>query len=335
VNSSVPDDFRRRLEKNLRHLARWRRNHDVTCFRLYSRELPELPLDVDVYEERAHVQVYDTPRTRLREFLESLLPASLDAVAEVLGIGRDAVHVKFRRRQRGADQYERLGTSGRFEVVSEGGCRFLVNLEDYLDTGLFLDHRLTRSLIRDLAPGTRFLNLFCYTASASVAAASGGARETTSVDRSATYLDWARRNFRLNRLLRGGSHRFLRADCLEWLRGCRESFDLIFLDPPTFSNSKGATRDFQVQRDAAALVDACLALLAGGGTLIFSNNFRKFRLELELPPGVVVKNITRATIPKDFERDPTVHQCWRIRREPAREPARESTPRTDPEADRG
>jgi 23S rRNA (guanine2445-N2)-methyltransferase / 23S rRNA (guanine2069-N7)-methyltransferase len=303
-----------RLRKNLRHWSRWARRHGISCYRLYDADLPEYALAVDRYEEWVHVQEYAAPaavdpalaETRLREAL-ALLPVTL-------GVPASQVLLKVRRRQRGASQYERHAHTGRFEIVQEGGLRFLVNLTDYLDTGLFLDHRPTRALLRELASGRRFLNLFAYTGTASVYAAAGGARSTLSVDLSPAYLDWARRNMALNGFPEGGSHRFERADCLGWLARRRgERYDLIFLDPPTFSNSTAmGERTLDIQRDHPALIRAALRLLSPEGLLIFSCNYRQFRMARDLLSDVALEEITAATIPPDFARNPRIHACWRI-----------------------
>jgi 23S rRNA (guanine2445-N2)-methyltransferase / 23S rRNA (guanine2069-N7)-methyltransferase len=198
--------------------------------------------------------------------------------------------------------------------VEEGGLRFLVNFTDYLDTGLFLDHRQTRARIRELARGKRYLNLFCYTGAATVYAAAGDAASTTSVDMSRTYIDWARRNLSINGF-QGSEHALVQGDCLAWLADERAGrFDLIFLDPPTFSNSKRMEREFDVQRDHVQLIRDALKLLAPDGLLLFSNNFRKFRLDGEALADLDVRDVSRSTIPKDFERDPKAHRCYEIRR---------------------
>jgi 23S rRNA (guanine2445-N2)-methyltransferase / 23S rRNA (guanine2069-N7)-methyltransferase len=281
--------------------------------------MPEYAVAIDLYEgerREVHVQEYAPPATvdataaarRLRE-VRALLPA-------LLGVPRDGMHLKVRARQRGSAQYTRMGDRGRPFAVQEGECRFLVNLTDYLDTGLFLDHRDTRRLIAGLAGGKRFLNLFAYTATATVCAARGGARSTTSVDLSQTYLDWARRNLALNGF-DGAEHGLVRADCVAWLAeqtrtGAR--YDLIFVDPPTFSNSKRMAGVFDVQRDHVPLIRAAADLLTAAGTLLFSTNLRSFRMDRDALADLAPEDITRQTIPRDFERNPRIHQCWRITR---------------------
>jgi 23S rRNA (guanine2445-N2)-methyltransferase / 23S rRNA (guanine2069-N7)-methyltransferase len=303
-----------RLRKNLRHLGKWARREGVTCYRLYDGDLPEYALAVDLYEGWAHVQEYAAPATVDPARAQERLSDALAVIPETLGIPAQRVILKVRSRQRGPAQYQRLATTGRFHEVREAGLRFLVNLTDYLDTGLFLDHRPTRALIRDAVRGGRFLNLFAYTGTASVYAAAGGATSTTTVDMSSVYLDWAWRNMALNGFAEGRMHRFVRADCLAWLATPRpERFHLIFMDPPTFSNSKRMGENtFEVQRDHADLIQAAVRLLARDGVLLFSNNFRHFKMNRHRLAGLTGEDITHATIPPDFQRNPRIHTCWRI-----------------------
>ena len=309
-----------RLAKNRKALRRWRETEQVSCYRLYDADLPEYAVAVDCYEGERRwvvVQEYAAPasvdprqaRRRLRE--------ALSVIPEVLEVPEQQVFFKVRQPQKGASQYERLAETRRFHEVQEGGHRFLVNFEDYLDTGLFLDHRETRRLIGELAQDRRFLNLFCYTGTATVYAARGGAEATTSVDLSRTYLDWTRRNLELNGI-RGPRHEVIQADCLEWIQGQRgrRRFDLIFLDPPTFSTSKRMAGTLDIQRDHVDLIRATVDLLGPDGTLIFSNNLRRFRMNLDALPELVIEDISAKTIPRDFARNPRIHNCWRIRWRP-------------------
>ncbi|MGE5152901.1 MAG: bifunctional 23S rRNA (guanine(2069)-N(7))-methyltransferase RlmK/23S rRNA (guanine(2445)-N(2))-methyltransferase RlmL [Bdellovibrio bacteriovorus] len=306
-----------RLTKNRKALRRWLTSEQVSCYRLYDADLPEYAVAVDCYEgERLWVvvQEYAAPSTVDPRQARRRLREALSVIPEALEVPDEQVFFKLRQQQKGANQYGRLGETRRFHAVSEGGHRFLVNFEDYLDTGLFLDHRETRRLIGTLAPGGRFLNLFCYTGTATVYAARGGAVATTSVDLSRTYLDWARRNLELNGI-RGPKHELIQADCLEWLdamRG-RRRFDLIFLDPPTFSTSKRMAGTLDIQRDHVELIRATTDLLELDGTLIFSNNLRRFRMDLEALPDLAIEDLSAATIPRDFARNPRIHNCWRIR----------------------
>ena len=307
------ESFVNRLRKNLRHLGRWAEREDITCYRLYDADLPEYAVAVDRYEKWLHVQEYAPPLTvnaeRARERLEQVM-AVLPAILEVPS---DQVFLKVRQRQRGASQYQKHAARGRFHEVREGPARLLVNFTDYLDTGLFLDHRPTRRLLWELAAGRRFLNLFGYTGTATVHAALGGATHTTTVDLSATYLDWARRNLELNGCS-GARHELIQADCRQWLVWARGSYDLIFLDPPTFSNSKRTTETLDVQRDHVELLRQTLRLLAPDGVLIFSTNHRRFRLDRDALADLQIEDWSRRTLPLDFARDPKIHQCWRITR---------------------
>ena len=309
--------FANRLLKNRKHLVRWLQREGISCFRLYDADLPEYALAVDVYgtePPRVHVQEYQAPdsidprkaRLRLRE--------ALGVILETLKIDEERLYFKVRKPQKGSAQYQKLATSAKFYQVNEGACRLLVNFEDYLDTGLFLDHRKTRQLLAELAAGKRFLNLFCYTGTASVYAASGGALATTSVDMSNTYLDWAKRNMQLNRF-DGAEHRFIRADCVEWLKrgGDGNRYGLIFLDPPSFSTSKRMDATLDLQRDHVDLIRGAARLLEPDGVMIFSNNLRCFRMERERLENLEVEDISRATLPNDFQRNPRIHNVWRIR----------------------
>ncbi len=308
------EGFVNRLRKNLRHLSRWAEREGVSCYRLYDADLPEYAVAVDRYEQWLHVQEYAPPPTvdptRARERLEQVL-AALPAVLE---LPPENLFLKIRQRQKGADQYQKQADRGRFHEVREGPARFLVNFTDYLDTGLFLDHRPTRQSLGERAAGQRFLNLFGYTATATVHAALGGATCTTTVDLSSTYLDWARRNLELNGVL-GPQHELIQADCRQWLTQARDRrYDLIFLDPPTFSNSKRMEETFDVQRDHVELLRQVLPLLTPSGVLIFSTNHRKFRLDRDALPDLRIEDWSRRTLPPDFARNPKIHQCWQITR---------------------
>ncbi len=304
--------FLNRLRKNLKTLGKWARREDVECYRLYDADIPEFAVAVDLYGSKVQVQEYAPPRTidpgkaaaRLQQAM-TLLPVALDRPAE------DFV-LKVRQRQRGSSQYEKLAQKGEWLEVREGPARLLVNLTDYLDTGLFLDHRPTRALIAEMAKGKRFLNLFCYTATATVQAALGGAESSVSVDMSATYLDWARRNFSLNHLPED-RHQLVRADCLEWIKRWRRTFDVIFLDPPTFSTSNRMEGTLDIQRDHVSMIRDVAGLLAPGGTLVFSTNHRRFKLDRGELPELEIEDISRRTLPQDFARNPRIHQCFLIR----------------------
>jgi 23S rRNA (guanine2445-N2)-methyltransferase / 23S rRNA (guanine2069-N7)-methyltransferase len=307
--------FGNRLRKNLRTIGKWAAREGITCYRLYDADIPEYAAAIDIYGDWVHVQEYAPPKsveprgaaTRLREMLAVL--------AEVLACPQDHLILKRRERQRSGAQYEKLDDAAEYFTIEEQDVKLQVNLKDYLDTGLFLDHRLTRALIRGEAHGRRFLNLFAYTGSATVYAALGGARSTISVDMSRTYLDWTRRNLELNKI-RGKQHELIQADCLEWLTDQRQRYELVLLDPPTFSRSKRMQTTFDVQRDHVSLLRDTLRLLSPGGTLLFSTNRRGFKLDQEelarTVPGVKVEDITHATLPRDFQRVPPAHRCWRM-----------------------
>ena len=303
--------FANRLRKNRKRLRRWLRSEGVSCYRIYDADMPEYAVAVDVYENRwVHVQEYAPPPSVEPETAQRRLQEALAVLPDVLEIDAENVFLKIRERQRGPRQYMKMNDRGVFHEVHEGGFRFLVNFEDYLDTGLFLDHRLTRRLIHDLAGGLKFLNLYCYTASATVYAAEGGAAGSTSVDSSKRYLAWARENLLANGI-DPHRHALVQEDCLDWLRRETGTYGLIFVDPPTFSNSKDRKRVFEVQRDHVELIDLALKHLEPDGTLIFSTNYRKFKLDEASLGRVKVEPLTEITRPPDFShRRP--HQCWKI-----------------------
>ncbi len=302
--------FANRLQKNLKLLSKWARREGVDCYRVYDADMPEYALAIDLYHDWVHVQEYAPPRSIDPEKAQARLFDALAAIPQALNVDKAKVIIKRRERQSGTKQYERQATQGRFTEVSEGGVKLLVNLNDYLDTGLFLDHRPLRLRIQREAAGKRFLNLYCYTATATVHAAKGGARSTTSVDLSKTYLDWARRNLALNGF--SEKNRLEQGDVMTWLAADREEYDLIFIDPPTFSNSKRMEGVFDVQRDHVELLDLAMARLAAGGVLYFSNNFRKFQLDEGLAARYVVEEISAATLDPDFARNPKIHRAWRM-----------------------
>jgi len=312
--------FANRLRKKRRILGKWARKAGITCFRLYDADMPDYAVVVDLYDASdglcVHVQEYRAPASIDPARAASRLQEALATIEEVLDIPRSQLFFKVREKKRGTAQYEKVeGGQGEFHEVREGPCTFLVNFTDYLDTGLFLDHRLTREVIRELAPGRRFLNLFGYTGTATVHAATGGAASTTTIDLSNTYLEWARRNL-LRNGFSGPAHALEQADCVEWLGASRRvSYDLILLDPPTFSNSKRMAGNLDLQRDHARLIAQAARLLTRDGVLLFSTNFRQFELQAgEGLRGYECEDISRATLPRDFERNPRIHRCWRITR---------------------
>jgi len=295
--------FRNRLAKVYRHLSKQAKRQGITCWRLYDRDLPEFPLIIDIYEDRVYLSEYRAKHHLSEEAYEAWLESSLRVIAEVVQAPDDQIHLKQRKRKESRlDQYQKTGEEGAFYVVQEAGLRFKVNLTDYLDTGLFLDHRITRGMVRTEAAGKKVLNLFCYTGSFSVYAAAGGAEMVTSVDLSKTYLGWAADNFRLNDLNDPDKHAFVHADVIAWLDEAKiNSYDMVVLDPPTFSNSKRMDDFFDVQRDHVNLVNKCLLVMKPGGTLYFSTNYTKFQLEREKIEASSIADITKATTPFDFE----------------------------------
>jgi 23S rRNA (guanine2445-N2)-methyltransferase / 23S rRNA (guanine2069-N7)-methyltransferase len=309
--------FANRLKKNLKKLSNWAKQNRINCYRVYDADLPEYAAAVDIYQGEqtwVNVQEYEPPKSVDQHKADQRLAGLLAEIPRVLGIDREQVFLKIRRKQKSTDQYEKLGDQGHFHVIEEGGCKLLVNFEDYLDTGLFLDHRPMRMLIQKLAKDKHFLNLFAYTGSATVHAAVGGAKSTTTVDMSNTYINWAKKNLALN--TSKGQHEFIQADCLEWLSNEAEQpskyYDLIFLDPPTFSNSKRMEQVFDIQADHVRLINDAVALLSPGGVLYFSTNFRRFKIDKQALSDLIVEDITAATIPEDFARNPKIHYCWRI-----------------------
>ncbi|WP_286196458.1 bifunctional 23S rRNA (guanine(2069)-N(7))-methyltransferase RlmK/23S rRNA (guanine(2445)-N(2))-methyltransferase RlmL [Thalassotalea sp. G20_0] len=305
--------FANRLKKNLKQLGKWARKESVDCYRLYDADMPEYAVAVDLYRDWVHVQEYAAPKSIDETKAHQRLLEALEVIPGVLGIPDSHVVFKRRERQSGKRQYEKLEQSGDMLEVKEGNCRLLVNLRDYLDTGLFLDHRKMRLRIAREAAGKDFLNLFCYTGTATVHAAVAGAASTTSVDLSNTYLGWARKNLALNGLV-DRKHRLEQADCLQWLKQETRNYDLIFMDPPTFSNSKRMRGVFDVQEAHVELIERAMARLKPGGVLYFSNNFRRFQLAKELEQKFSVEEITATTIDRDFQRRPGIHRCWCIQR---------------------
>ena len=316
-----PSAFTNRIAKNQRRLVSWLRRDAISNYRLYDADLPDFAIAVDLYDcakdgRWVHVQEYAAPAQVDPTLAAARREAALAALPTLLDVPPAQIVFKTRQRQRGARQYLRQARTEQFLEVHEDGARLLVNLHDHLDTGLFLDHRPVRRWLREHAKGARFLNLFAYTGAATVQAARGGARESVSVDLSAAYLEWAARNLALNGY-DTAQHRLERGECMQWLRAAREreaaAFDLMFVDPPTFSNSKRMQGTFDVQRDHVALLRAAAALLSAQGTLVFSTNRRGFKLDHVALADFVREDWTRASIPPDFSRPAAPHQCWMLR----------------------
>lgn len=301
-----------RLQKNDRHRARWARRSGIEAYRVYDRDIPEYPWAVDRYGDWLHVQLFDGKR----ELAAADISAQLDAIGSALNVAPERVAVKIRRRQRGLQQYEKLDDNAPSFVVAECGLQFEVNLGRYLDTGLFLDHRELRQRVRAEVAGKTFLNLFAYTGSFTVYAAAGGAAESVTVDLSRTYQAWTRRNLELNGFDNAAQHRLVAADVLTWLADAQSRparFDLIVLDPPSFSNSSRMRDTLDVQRDHPSLIAGAVALLDPGGTVYFSNNRQGFRLDEAVSARYAVTDLGPATVPQDFSRR-RPHRCWQIQR---------------------
>ena len=319
VSRSVSDqigDFRRRLAKRSRHLGRWARKQGIEAYRLYDRDIPEIPLVIDRYGDWLHAAEYERPHERTAIEHDVWLDRLIEAAADQLGLAPDCVFLKVRRRQRTGGQYEKVDDRSVTFSVNEHDLKFDVNLSDYLDTGLFLDHRQTRAMVRGDAAGRSFLNLFGYTGSFSVAAAAGGAEGTTTVDLSNTYLEWARRNLTANGFLDRRQHVLLRDDAREFLkhRGRRgeRPFDLVVVDPPTFSRSTKQQQDWDIQRDYATLLQAVAGNLSTGGIVYFSTNYRRFKFNEELLSSIYdIYEISRKTVPEDF-RNARIHRSWKF-----------------------
>ena len=313
--------FANRLRKNLKSAREWAQRESVDCFRVYDADMPEYAFSIDQYSDGAAnrwvvVQEYAAPKTVDVQAARQRRNEALAVIPHELEIPPERMFVRERRQQKQRAQYEKLAQEREFEVVREQPYRFLVNFTDYLDTGLFLDHRLTRRMLGELAQGKRFLNLFAYTGTATVYAAGGGAVASTTVDMSRTYLDWAKRNLALNELARP-EHGFVQANCLTWLtdqRAAARRWDLMFIDPPTHSRSKRMTDDFDVQRDHVQLLTLARELLTPRGTIVFSNNYTRFRLDAAaLGAAFEIEDLGRTTLPEDFARNPRIHSCFLLR----------------------
>ena len=321
--------FANRLAKNMKRLRGWADKAGVSCYRLYDADMPEYAFAIDIYrtlepeETWLYVQEYAPPAEIEVEAVRRRRGEAISTLPGVTGVPAERIRLRTRRRTSRGEQYDKVASRSDFHVVMEGGLQLIVNFDDYLDTGLFLDHRITRARLREVSAGKRFLNLFAYTGTATVYAAAGGAAATTSVDMSRTYLEWAQRNLARNMgsspqsPIARAQHEFVQADCVEWLREdarARERYDLIFLDPPTFSNSKRMQGVLDIERDHPMLIDACARLLTPDGLLIFSTNAQRFRMDPALAERYAMRDISAATLPRDFERNPRIHRCFEIRR---------------------
>ncbi|MCL2293811.1 MAG: bifunctional 23S rRNA (guanine(2069)-N(7))-methyltransferase RlmK/23S rRNA (guanine(2445)-N(2))-methyltransferase RlmL [Spirochaetes bacterium] len=321
-----------RLKKNIKALKKWKTKENISCYRIYDADIPEYSASIDIYSTRIsdqHSRAAAPDATSVLQFLfiqEYAAPAEIPAekaehrlkeiiytAQNVTGIYYKNINVRQKKRQKRGDQYKKRADEGVFEIIQEEGLSFYVNFHDYLDTGIFLDHRIARKMIRELADGKKMLNLFAYTATASVYAAAGGALATTSVDANSAYCDWAEKNFVLNKMsLR--TNQIIKADCMEFLENNRELYDIIFIDPPTFSNSKSREGFFDIQRDHAGLLTLAAEKLTKDGIIIFSSNFKKFKLDDSINKLFCTSNITEQTVSPDFERHGYSRQCWTIKK---------------------
>lgn len=297
-----------RIEKNYKHRAKWAKKEGLQCFRVYEKDIPEFPFIVDIYKDYA--VIFEKRDSEIDAEKFDHFKFIISAIKDVMDLPEEKIIIKSRMKQKGTTQYEKLEDRNEFFPVKEYQAEFLVNLHDYLDTGLFLDHRPMRQVIFKEAKDKKFLNLFSYTGSVSVMAALGGATHITSIDLSSTYQEWARKNFELNKLSLK-NHNFIVQSALEYIEQAVNKFDLIFLDPPTFSNSKKMEDDFEVERDQQFIIKHSLRMLNPGGTLYFSNNKRKFKLDTGVLEFANVLDITEKTIPQDF-RDRKIHHCFKI-----------------------
>ncbi len=310
-------DFANRLQKNIKHLDKWARREGITAYRIYDADIPNYAAAVDRYNDYIVVQEYAAPKKIPANVAKQRILDMIQVILAVTGVSGDHLILKVRERKSGDNQYERMDSQGHFISVDEYNAKFMVNLWDYLDTGLFLDHRLIRKYIGEHSKGLNFLNVFAYTGTASIYAALGGAKSTTTVDMSRTYLNWAKENLKHNGIKAGNNHNFVQADCLQWISKegaspLAKRYDLIFVDPPTFSNSKRMEDTFDVQRDHVKLLTSLSKLLNKDGQIIFSNNLRSFAMDVEALEaiGLEVQNITNKTLSQDFKNNQKIHNCW-------------------------
>ncbi len=311
--SEVATAFSNRIKKNHKQLSKWAQREGIDSYRLYDADIPEYNVAVDIYLDHVVIQEYSAPKSIPEAVTKRRLTDVLLVLPQAIGVDPDKIILKTRERQKGTNQYQKLDATKLELVTTEYGAKFKLNLKDYLDTGLFLDHRLTRKLVGEKSKDRDVLNLFAYTGSASVHAGLGGAKSVTTVDMSNTYLNWAQDNFELNGL-KGKQYQFIQGDCLQWIDDCDQQYDLIFIDPPTFSNSKRMEDSFDVQRDHVKLLSALVKLLRPGGEILFSNNKRKFKMDSEALSalGLSITNLDKQTLPLDYKRNPHIHNTWLI-----------------------
>jgi 23S rRNA (guanine2445-N2)-methyltransferase / 23S rRNA (guanine2069-N7)-methyltransferase len=308
----LENDFINRFKKNQIKTKKWLKSQNTNCFRMYDADLPEYNVAIDHYAGHLVVQEYAAPKDVPEHKAKRRIQDVMNSLVQVTGIDPDKIILKVREQQKGKNQYQRVAKRQEKIEVFENGAKFLVNLYDYLDTGLFLDHRITRQFVQQKSKDKDVLNLFAYTGSVSVHAALGKARSVTTVDMSNTYIDWAKENFNVNNL--AGAYEFIQADCLTWLKQHNAKYDLIFIDPPSFSNSKRMDGTWDVQRDHVNLIRDALACLREEGEIIFSNNLRQFNLDQNAIEnlGLTVTSLSKQTLPEDFKRNPKIHHCWSL-----------------------
>ncbi|WP_017445346.1 bifunctional 23S rRNA (guanine(2069)-N(7))-methyltransferase RlmK/23S rRNA (guanine(2445)-N(2))-methyltransferase RlmL [Gayadomonas joobiniege] len=313
VREGIATEFQNRLKKNFKQVSKLARKADTDCYRVYDADLPNYNVAIDIYQDHLVIQEYAAPKNIALEKTQARLQDVLITAPWVLDMDPNKVSLKVRQRQKGSQQYTKRDERGEFIVVNENKAQFYVNLYDYLDTGLFLDHRDMRALIQKESQDKKVLNLFSYTCSVSVHAVLGGATQVTSVDLSKKYLEWGERNFELNNI-KTAWHQFVAMDGIEYLRRNREKFDLIFIDPPSFSNSKKLDHDFDVQRDHLAMLEMAKKQLNPGGTIYFSNNLRSFKLDEAglAEAGLVAKDLSKQTLPFDFKRRANIRQVFKL-----------------------
>ncbi len=304
--------FRNRLEKVYRHLSKQAKRQGISCYRIYDHDIPEFPFLIEIYETRIYAAEYKRNHELTDDEHDQWWEGSKKIISEITGISNEEIYQKLRKRKENRiDQYQKISENKNEFVITENGIKFIVNLSDYLDTGLFLDHRITRQMVKESVKGLRVLNLFCYTGSFSVYAVEGGASKVSSVDLSKTYLNWAERNVHLN-FPGDNSHEIIHADVMQYLKELpKESYDLIVMDPPTFSNSKRMDEFLDIQRDHPKLINYCLNALTRDGILFFSTNFTKFKLSAAQLKVSSIKDITNTTTPFDFA-GKLHRQCFRI-----------------------
>lgn len=283
-------------------MAKIAKRINVSCYRIYNVDLPEFPFIIEMYNDNVYVAEYKSKHSLSDEEYSEWLDLSLQTIQKVLNVSENKIFLKLRERQKGVNQYAKLNQEKNEFIVDENNLRFIVNLSDYIDVGLFLDHRITRAMVKEWSANKKVLNLFAYTGSFTVYVAAGNAQQITTVDMSKTYLTWAKRNLTYNKLYDDKIHSFIQEDVLQYLNDTKQKeFDLIILDPPTFSNSKRMQDTLDIQRDHVKILNQCLQMLSNDGVIVFSTNYRNFELDTTQLTIKSIKDITQVTTPFDFE----------------------------------